>query len=210
MALLDEGRRSVMLPTQPAFSIRHSSFVIARARNARGQALVEYAIIFPIQLLLTLGIIQLAHIFVAKQVLEYAAFCGARAALVGLSEDEAKKAAMIPISKIVGPSGSTTGDTISIPGWGPLSRSGAAEDKTELLVTRIERSGSWVIRCEVTHDYELRVPVGDFVVYRLGDVFLGVEGLARIGGAPHIRMKASCMLAEPRRWQSADFGVWTD
>ena len=52
-----------------------------KLRNEKGQAVVEYAIVFPIQLLFTLAIIKVAHIFVAKHVISYAAFCGARAAL---------------------------------------------------------------------------------------------------------------------------------
>jgi len=183
-----------------AFSILHSPFSIPRAaRAARGQVLVEYAIVFPIQLVLTLGIIQLAHIFVAKQVLEYAAFCGARAALVGLSEEEAKQAAVIPISLIAGPSGVGTADTIRIPGWGRLARSGAAEQKTRLEVRWEERDGGPVVRCVVFHDYELRVPVGDFVAYRLGEVFRGAEDLVPIGKRPHLRLRASCVLALPER-----------
>ena len=180
-----------------ALTIHHSVFCTPRACNARGtraQVLVEYAIVFPIQLLLTLAVIQLAHIFVAKQVLEYSAFCGARAAVVG---EDPERAAYIPISSIAGTSGATYSDSISIPGWGMLPRSGAAEQKTRVDIQWLAPGGTNVVRCEVTHDYELRVPVGNYVAYQLGSLFLSLDELERIGDVPHLQMKASCSLVQP-------------
>ena len=68
-----------------------------------------------------------------------------------------------------------------------------------------------VVRCDVRHDYELTVPVGNAIVYKLGQVFLSLEeadpsasdhtGLARpaeYNGEPHIvNFKASCELVRP-------------
>ncbi|MDP6506592.1 MAG: pilus assembly protein, partial [Planctomycetota bacterium] len=48
----------------------------------RGQAMVEFAIVFPIQLFLTLAMMQLAHFMIAKLVVNHAAYASARAALV--------------------------------------------------------------------------------------------------------------------------------
>ena len=175
------------------FRIPQSAFCNA----VRGQALVEYAIVFPLQLMLTLALIQLAHLFVAKQILDYAAFCGARAALVGLEYDDAKKAAAIPISRIAGPSGVSEPDGIDIPGWGTLRGSGAAMEKTSFEARPEQMGGHPVIRCEIEHAYELRVPVGNVVSYTLGDVFLAAEDMERIGGMPHVRMKAACTLPQP-------------
>ena len=175
-----------------SFIIHHSSF-----RSRRGQVLVEYAIVFPIQLMLTLVIIQLAHIFVAKHVLEYGAFCGARAALAGYTSEETKRAAVIPIARIAGSSGVSTSDMIEIPGWGTLRNSGAANEKTQIDIESGEQDGTAVIRCELHHQYELRVPIGNFVAYKLGDLFLGLDDFEEIGGAPHIDMRANCSLAHP-------------
>ena len=176
----------------------HSSFITSRS----GQALVEYAIVFPLQLMLTLALIQLAHLFVAKQILDYAAFCGARAALVGLEYEDAQKAAAIPISRIAGPSGVSGDNPIDIPGWGTLRGSGAAVEKTSAPygnfdVIQTQAGSAPVIRCEIEHAYELRVPVGNVVSYTLGDVFLAAEDLERIGGMPHVRIKAACTLPQP-------------
>jgi len=122
----------------------HLQSAVFNARaGERGQALVEYAIVFPLQLMMTLAIIQLAQIFVAKQVVEYAAFCGARAKLVGLSDDEARAAAVIPLSGIcgsdpmldgagtpplTGAAGNTTAPhafSMILPGWGSRTMSSA-------------------------------------------------------------------------------------
>jgi hypothetical protein len=119
-------------------SIRSLQSAVFNARaGERGQALVEYAIVFPLQLMMTLAIIQLAHIFVAKQVVEYAAFCGARAKLVNLSDDEARAAAVIPLSSICGsdpfkdsagspPNPNAPGPhlfALQLPGWGSQTMS---------------------------------------------------------------------------------------
>lgn len=167
-----------------------------------GQALVEYAIVFPLQLMLTLAIIQLAHTFVAKQILDYAAFCGARAALVGLSYDDSLKAAAIPMSRIAGPSGVTEPDYVEVPGWGVLPNTGAARQKStdpygRFEIRQVQVAGEPAVRCEIDHAYELRVPIGNMVSYQLADVFLGVENLEMIGGAPHIRIQATCTLPQP-------------
>ena len=102
-------------------------------RRSAGQALVEYAIVFPIQLIITLAIIQLAHIFIARQVLDYAAFCAARARLVGLGLAESRRAALIPISAIAGADGIEAASyDLPVPGWETLmpnrTRSVAAAD----------------------------------------------------------------------------------
>lgn len=181
----------------------HSAFCVLRSaicvrRRLAAQAVVEYAIVFPLQLLLTLLIIQLAHIFVAKQVLEYGAFCGARAKLVGLPDGDAKKAVYIPVSAVAGPSGVTTADGITLPGWGTLRHSGAAEQKTTLLFRTDElRSGERYVSCELEHEYELRVPVANTVVYSLGDVALGLDTTEEIGNTPHLKLRAKCLLAKP-------------
>ena len=129
-----------------AFCTLHFAFCTRRRRfrGEGGQALVEYAIVFPLQLMMTLAIIQLAQIFVAKQVVEYAAFCGARAKLVNLSDDEARAAAVIALSSVCGsdptkdgPGGGggppVTGDAgnttvphpfaLLLPGWGSRTMS---------------------------------------------------------------------------------------
>jgi len=181
------------------FTIRSSLFPVHRQNGGeRGQALVEYAIVFPLQLMMTLAIIQLAHLFVAKQVLEYAAYCGARAKVVGLEDSEARRAVVIPLSRVTGPSGATAIDEIDLPGWGTLPRTGAAYEKTAINFDSYDENGVEVLRCRLEHEYELQVPVGNVVAEELANIFLLDESdVTRIGGAPHIRLRASCALPLP-------------
>ena len=180
----------------------YSLFTIRRAAHARraerGQAIVEYAIVFPIQLMLTLAVIQLAHLFIAKQVLQYGAFCGARAKVIGLTDDEARRAAAIPISKIAGTSGVTTSDDIVLPGWGTLPKSGAALEKSEIEFDTATDAGTEVVECRIDHNYELTVPIGNALAASVANVFLlDEEVVNRYGEAPHIHVKAYCALPRP-------------
>jgi hypothetical protein len=234
----------------------HSAFCIDR--RVAGQALVEYAIVFPLQLLLTLVIIQLAHLFVAKQVIEYSAFCAARAALSDPDDyDGQRRAALVPLSAIAGRSGVNKADFIWIPGrdaagnavgWGGraasaevyrnlrrsiedqlahnpsaerraglqkelndldiwysrsqqrasegyLAGSGAADEKTDVSVT-VGVDGKMMI-ADVTHQFELSIPIGNAAVYQLGEMFPGLAVDRSTYGAPHWEMKGSCTLARP-------------
>ena len=69
-----------------------------REREARvqpdgraGTVMLEFVLAFPLILTLMLGCMQFAHIWMAKQVVHYSAFCAARAALV--CHDGERKAA---------------------------------------------------------------------------------------------------------------------
>jgi len=193
--------------------------------------------------MMTLAIIQLAQIFVAKQVVEYAAFCGARAELVGLSDAEAQRAAFIPISGICGNSANDANGVI-LPGWGSrtmsaqlyqqlqagipagpdgdaeraqlnqyyntpqtqyLSGYGAASDPAITMVNFQSQTIPALpgVYCNITHNYQLRVPVGNMVAYKIGQVFLGVDSqyLTTINvnntPQPALVMTASCLLPNP-------------
>jgi len=54
----------------------------ARRRGARGQALTEFILVFPLFLLLLLGVVQLSLVSFAQQTVHFAAFSAARAAIV--------------------------------------------------------------------------------------------------------------------------------
>ena len=176
---------------------------LGRPRRARGQAIVEYAIIFPLLLVVTLGLIQLAHIFVAKQVVSYAAFCAARAALVsedGDSEEpyaDSHRAAAMVCSPITGSTGvEDAPEVINLPGWGELQGSGASIVKTTVDINR-SAEGSYV-EAEVIHRFELKIPIADELTYRLGGVLMGVEEVDRTTyGAPHINVRGHAVLAVP-------------
>jgi len=197
--------------------------------SCRGQAIVEYAIVFPILLLVTLSIIQLSHILVAKQVVNYAAFVAARAALVADSEerrqDDAEWAAAFVCSPIAGNAGVTTPDDIEIPGWhwdrrevrgvetrstlirerrlrlvrtdvsDCLPGSGAAREKNRVTLDPNYGEGRG-LAAEVIHDFELVIPIANEVAYGLAGVLMAVEDVDDSWGAPHIRIRGHCVLAQ--------------
>ncbi len=55
-------------------------------RHAEGQALIESCIVIGLLCLLLMGLFQLAQLFVAREILDYAAVRGARAKAVGFSD----------------------------------------------------------------------------------------------------------------------------
>jgi Flp pilus assembly protein TadG len=171
-----------------------------------GQAIVEYAIIFPIQLLLTLCIIQLALLFVATHVVNYAAFCAAEAERVrnpGRAEEAAwpQEAAYIALTRIAGPTGVAAPDTLHLPGWGDIPNYGAAKQKTTVNITLNSPVQPPPVSVEVIHKYELRVPIADWVTYGTTKYVLGqilpVAETDSSFGAPHIAIKGQCTLAKP-------------
>ncbi len=55
-------------------------------RHAEGQSLIESCIVIGLICLLLAGLFQLAHLFVAREIIDYAAGRGARARTVGLND----------------------------------------------------------------------------------------------------------------------------
>jgi len=159
--------------------------------SEKGQAIAEFAIVFPVLLLVVLGIIQISLMFVARAVVEYSAFAAARAELVG--ENPERAAAMI-CSAISGPSyAQGTGRPITVPGWGVLPRSESASLKTTVKVLDPIDDGNGQVVVEVTHLYELAIPVASLLFKPLtsplqpGDV---PEGLfVTVNDAPHMVLR---------------------
>jgi len=125
-------------------------------RDERGQVLVETAIAFPIQILITVAIMQFCLIAVAKQVVNYAAHAAARAVLVN---EDPERAAAIVCSPIAGSDCTRSGAApIFIPGWGNLARSPQSQAKTSVAVLNDLDAGDKTVTAEVSHDFELIFP----------------------------------------------------
>lgn len=178
---------------------------LARSEES-GQAMTEFVIVFPVQLLVIAAILQFALFNNAALVVNHAAFKSARAALVadekaprdGLPSrvgDDAQRAAVIACSTIAGSSGVAPGQTESYPGLGGtvrLPRSGAAAVKTR--VRAAYHPTRRYVGAVVEHDYELIFPV-------VRHLFKDAEASARYG-SPHATLREACYLPcpwEPRR-----------
>jgi len=187
-----------------------------REREARvqpdgraGTVMLEFVLAFPLILTLMLGCMQFAHIWMAKQVVHYSAFCAARAALV-CHDGERKAAAQQAAEQVCAwiAEGTTGGESDKrIPGWGEIPGSGGARRKTRV---RIEDVGRWNVKATVEHDFALIFPIaGPMIGWLVNPWADGKEWLEQraddtgnVGSADlirqaHLRFKEVVVLPRP-------------
>ncbi len=150
-----------------------------------GQAMVEFVLVFPMQLLLTLAIIQFAFLLHAHLVVYQAAFLGARAAAVSdlmeprISAEEAAKRVVARTVAVLTASGDgPLGDGISPPhaldwparggrwGFEPERQRQAYALLRRVTVTPTDVSSNpdGYVSCDVEFDYLLSVPVANSMI----------------------------------------------
>lgn len=131
-------------------------------RREKGQALVEFAIAFPLQLLATLLILQVSFLYVAGHTVSYAAFAAARAELVGGSAENAAVAICTPIAGITDLGGGES--LITYPGWGDLDRSDISRARTTVDIVMPLSADMDYVEVDVTCNVELIFPVANRIV----------------------------------------------
>lgn len=161
-------------------------------RDEEGQTIVEFAIVFPLQLFVTLGILQWALLYVGQEVVAYAAFCAARAEIAGEDPARAAQIACIPISGT-----SVDGDIATLP---ELSTPAGNPDRAKASVVKtnanvIAPRGSGIVTVQVSHNFELIVPVVNYFPFSAVTYF-GEPG-NEVGGEPHTLIVEQCSLVEP-------------
>lgn len=163
--------------------------------NEKGQAIVEFAIVFPFQLLITLLILQITFLYVAGHVVNYAAFAAARAELVGESAESAAEAICTPIAGITDLG--TDAAPIYYPGWGDLDRSEIARERTSVdIVTPLSADQNFV-EVDVTCDVELIFPVANRIVSWIP--LMPDEAYGGTDEIPHVAISASHRIPVPWR-----------
>lgn len=120
--------------------------------------MLEFVLAFPIILSLILGCMQIAHLWMARQVVVYSAYCAARSAM-SCHEDEydaaGRQAAEQVCAWII--IGQAEGETQKqIPGWGTIPGSGAVRRKTVVTVEALDK---WNIKATVKFDFGLVIPI---------------------------------------------------
>jgi len=159
-----------------------------------GQALAEFAFAFPLQLFIIFAIMQLALIYVAKQVVTYASYSAARAAIVADDENDAYARAHRSAALVCSPiTGSTVAgssytaaelaseeNTIAVPGWGVVPRSGIS-NRLKTYVGPVGYPASGEVEVTVTHYYELVFPVVNSLFAWLGGAGLEDEPTSAFG-----------------------------
>ncbi len=164
-------------------------------KNQNGQAVVEFALIFPVQLLITLVILQVAFLYVASQVVHYAAFAAARAELVGESAEDAADAICTPVAGIRNLT--AMGQPILYPGWGNLDRSDISRERTSVEILTPLSADAQFVEVTVTCNVELIFPVANKIVSWIP---LGSdENYGEIDGIPHVGVVCSRRLPVPWR-----------
>jgi hypothetical protein len=136
--------------------------------------MVEFAIVFPVQLLVVLLGIQICLILMGKQVVNYAAFCAARAELVGESAEDAAAIVCIPIGGTATSGGNY--NAVYLPGWEGASpdldilsqrarekMGGTSGTGVEILEGATANTGRVVVR--VRFAYEMMIPLANWVIF---------------------------------------------
>ena len=198
-------------------------------RDCRGSVLMETVIVMPVLLLLIFGVIQFAHIWTARQMVAYAAFCATRAAMVvppGEQEKTALNAAEVALSWMNMADGDQDENTVKIPGWGEVVGSACSRDRVAVKVEKGGEGDEEVAQVEVTFKFPLLIPV--MAVNRIfakgakqasillsdtskanfyEDLVSASErmGEGEIGGWPYIKLTETCVLPMP--YSTKDFPI---
>ncbi len=169
-----------------------------------GAAMVEFALVFPLQLLFTLGVMQLALLYIGHMVVHYSAYQAARAALVTDSNRfKTERAAEIACAAIT-----TKGAGAS--GVHQITRLAAFKTGVRIID---EGEHSHEIIVEVTHDFELIIPVVNQVFAFPYKSFFWFQDrrlpsaqdaqnrwLETKYGTPHLRIVKAAVVVKP--WKS--------
>lgn len=137
----------------------------------RGQVLVEFAIIFPLQLIFTFGLLQLVLLMIGSLLANYAAFRCARTASVYdcnhagggeiTAHGDLDNAPCLTTARIIlaplSITNTNNSQPLNIPGWENLRGTAAAADKIEIDVQRNNES----VTVKLTFYQELLFPFVD-------------------------------------------------
>lgn len=117
--------------------------------------MLEFLVCFPVILMLILGAIQIAHVWLARIVVHYAAYCAARTALVSM-DTEYLPAAQTAAEQILSwvHVGEEAGRTV--PGWGNIPGSGGVHADTTVTISE---TPDWNVRAEVQYRFNLITPI---------------------------------------------------
>jgi len=164
-------------------------------RSERGQVTVETALAFPVQIVITLAIMQYCLIAAAKQVVNYAAHAAARAVVVGLDPHQAASIICSPIAGTYVPPGAAA--PIFIPGRGDLRRSVQSQLKTTIRILNPANDADGMITVEVTHLLEFLVPFVDSTPFNDWHLLFGQ--IQRLGAqrVVHKPIVQTCTVPQP-------------
>jgi TadE-like protein len=166
-------------------------------KNAtHGSAMMEFVLVMPLLFVMIMGVLQIAHIWMARQVVHYAAYCAARSTLTAntkVMKDQfvARNAAYRVCSWIAfdDTADGSSQDVTEIPGWGKIPFSNSVKKRTRVYtgITDLEYAGAlstcpWQTRAVVEFDFALLMPVaGQMMSYLAKQDASSVAGQIRSG-----------------------------
>lgn len=125
--------------------------------DSSGSVMMEVVLCFPVVLALVFGGLQIAHILMAKQVVNYAAYAAVRATLVTAESEQPQTAALNAASHIcvwltLSPDDNNNG--VLMPKLSDLG------EKLQVTI----KSDQWIQVAEVTFDFPLIMPVAGPII----------------------------------------------
>lgn len=157
---------------------------------------MEFVLVMPLLFVMIMGVLQIAHIWMARQVVHYAAYCAARSTLTAntqLFQDQAvaRNAAYRVCAWIAfdDEGDGDAQDVTEIPGWGKIPFSESVKKRTRVVTgfTDVEYSGMlsacpWQTRAVVEFDFALLMPVaGQMMSYLVKQDASAVSGQIQSG-----------------------------
>ena len=148
-----------------------------------GSILMEAVIILPVLVMLIFAVIQFANVMMVQQLVEYAAYCGARATLtcnVMQASDQATRAVLRVLAPVSLSTESADADTgpHDYPGWGKLKGTKDLASQVDVELSPSPIVGADVFKyvgCKVTFRYPLLIPIPS---YRTTNGVIRLEGKA--------------------------------
>lgn len=151
-----------------------------KLHNAKGSMLMEFILVMPVLVLLIFGIVQISLIWIAKLMTYYAAYSGARTAIVYNPKDYRTGNGNGDFAPHAGPVhraactvlawiGMTSGGEryITIPGWGNIPGSGYIKDQVSVSGEDLQESVNLpAVKVTVSFKFPLLIPyAGDVIGY---------------------------------------------
>ena len=172
-------------------------------RGERAQVMVETAIALPLQLIITLAVMQYCLIAAGKQVVNVAAHAACRALLVGENPHRAASIVCSPIAGSYRPPG--TGNPIFVPGRGNLRHSAQSQVKTEVRVLNGLDDLDQRATVEVIHHFQLIVPFVEWTPFIDWHVLWG--DIERLGPRRVVHKVITQTMTLPQPWDGDLNGV---
>ena len=185
----------------------------------RGSVLMETVIAMPILLLLIFGVIQFAHIWTARQMTAYAAYCATRAVMIVPPDEQksaAQNAAEVALSWMN--LADSKNDDVTIPGWGRINGAGTSDHGRRRTSVTVLEDGTdddfQVSSVQVKFKFPLLIPAmainkiiaraavsGASLAKGTGDFYGDLDSSAGnpdlIDGWPYIELTETCVLPMP-------------